>query len=326
MTPDRGTVAWPRQLWRRLYWWREDRRVRAAYAGIEHLVYFGGDGIGDDLLLTTTLHELRRRGPVRLGVMTRHPELFADSPDVDAVFPVNHRDITFLTRNGIRSTRAVYIDEQLPPDIDVPPPRHIIAEMCRRCGLTGEIELRPWLPLSPEEETRFASHAGAIVVQSSRRGASLAIGNKEWLPERFQQVVDALVPHHRVVQLGQETDPLLRGVEDRRGRTTIRESAALLKHAAAFVGLVGFPMHLARAVDCPAVIIYGGRERPDQSGYVCNENLYTPLACAPCWRWNSCDFDHRCMTEIQPTDVLAALARLLARPRAQLAVERVTLP
>ncbi len=88
MTPARDTVAWPRRLWRSLYWWREDRRVRAVYAGVDHLIHFGGDGIGDDLLLTTALHELRRRGPIRLGVMTRHPELFAGSPDVDAVFPL----------------------------------------------------------------------------------------------------------------------------------------------------------------------------------------------------------------------------------------------
>lgn len=320
-----GPVSWPRRVWRSFFWRREDRRMRAAYAGVDHLIYFGGDGIGDDLLLSSALHELRRRSRIRLGVMTRHPGLFAGSPDVDAVFPMSHRDVTFLARNGIRSTRATYIDEQRPPDIDVPPPRHIIAEMCWRCGVEGEVALRPSLHLTADEKSRFASYAGAIVFQSSRRGASLAIGNKEWLPGRFQKVVDALVPHRRVVQLGQEADPLLHGAEDLRGRTTIRESAALLSQADAFVGLVGFPMHLARAVDCPAVIIYGGRERPDQSGYVCNVNLYTPLACAPCWRWNSCDFDHRCMAEIQSSDVLTALDQLLARPRANLAVERVTL-
>jgi hypothetical protein len=319
-----GPVSWPRRLWRSFYWRREDRRLRAEYPGVSHLVYFGGDGIGDELLLSAALHELRRRGGTGLGVMTRHPALFAGSPDVDAVFPLSHRDLTFLPRIGIRTSRAVYINEQRPPDIDVPPTRHILAEMCRLCGLDGTVELRPWLHLQPGERSRFASHAGAIVVQSSRRGASLAIGNKEWFPDRFQQVVDALLPRHRIVQIGQPADPVLRGAEDWRGKSTLRETASLLHQAAAFVGLVGFPMHLARAVDCPAVIVYGGRERPDQSGYVCNENLYTAVPCAPCWRWNSCDYDHRCMTDIRPQHVLAAVDRVLSRPRTGLAVERFT--
>ena len=133
-------------------------------------------------------------------------------------------------------------------------------------------------------------------------------------------MVDALVPRHRVVQLGLPTDPLLHGAEDLRGKKSLRESGAILASAAAFIGLVGFLMHLARAVDCPAVVVYGGREHPDQSGYVCNENLFTSLPCSPCWRWNSCDFEHRCMTDIHPEHVTAALARLLARPRASLAV------
>ena len=84
--------------------------------------------------------------------------------------------------------------------------------------------------------------------------------------------------------------------------------------AAAFVGLVGFLMHLARAVDCPAVIVYGGREHPDQSGYGANRNLFSRVPCAPCWRWNSCDYNRRCMDEITAKQVATATCALLASP------------
>jgi hypothetical protein len=239
---------------------------------------------------------------------------------------MTHRVITFLRRNIIVAASTVYIHEKLPPDVDVPPPRHILAEMCRLGGVTGDVELRPWLWLTDDERAAAGSFADCIVVQSSRRSASLAIGNKEWFPERFQQVVDVLGRNHRVVQLGLTDDPPLRGAEDLRGQKSFREGAGILANAAAFVGLVGFLMHLARSVNCPAVIVYGGREHPEQSGYSCNENLFTPLPCAPCWRWNSCDFSHACMTAIQPTDVLAACDRLLARPRSPLAVAHASLP
>lgn len=220
----------------------------------------------------------------------------------------------------------VYINGQLPPDIDVPPATHIVAEMCRRAGISGSVSLRPYLWLQNEEAEWAARHRGAIAIQSSRRSASLAIGNKEWQAERFQEVVDLLRRDHPVVQVGLPQDPPLEGVTDLRGRTTLRQTAAILSQARAFIGLVGFLMHLARAVDCPAVVIYGGREHPDQSGYIANENLFTALPCAPCWRWNSCDFHHRCMTEITAADVHKALQRLIARHGHPLAEARLNLP
>lgn len=316
------SVSWPRRLWRNAYWWRTDLRVRKQYPGLRQIVYFGGHGIGDELLLTGPLHELRQRGGTGLGVMTSQPDFFLHSPDVDAVHPVNHVDVGFLRRVGVTVSQAVYIHDRLPPDIDVPPKRHLLVEMTRQCGVAGPVELRPRLWLSPAETERTAQWHDCIAVQASRSSASLAIGNKEWLPERFQTVVDHLSRHHRVIQLGLPGDPLLHGAEDLRGRMSPRETGVVLAGARAFVGLVGFLMHLARAVECPAVIVYGGRERPDQSGYAANENLYSPVPCAPCWRWNSCDFEHRCMTQIEASHVIAATERLLARPRGPLAVER----
>lgn len=319
-------VSWPRRTWRRIFWWRQDVRTRARYPGIRHAVYFGGEGIGDELLCSAPLHELRRRGETGLAMLTSQPEFFCPSPDVDLVGPMHFADLPSLARLGIRTSHAVYIHEQRPPDIDVPPPRHLLAEMCLRCGVTGEVELRPHLWLTATERAAVASFAGCLIVQSSRAGASLAIGNKEWLPGRFQAVTAALAARHRIVQVGQREDPLLPGVEDWRGQTSLRETAALLAGARAFIGLVGFLMHLARAVDCPSVIVYGGREHPEQSGYICNENLFTVLPCSPCWRWNSCDFQRACMTSIQAEDVLAAVNRLLARPRAPLATAHAILP
>lgn len=303
----------PQRLWQNLYWWREDRLVRQRYAGMRHLVYFGGDGIGDELLCSIPLHELRLRGTKNIGILTRRPEFFLHSPDVEGVFPMCHDDLAFIRRAGIQISHTAYIRNQLPPDIDVPPERHIAAEMCRLCGIQGEIALRPYLWLQPEELKAAERYRGCIVMQSSRSGASLSFGNKEWFPQRFQQVANELGKHHRIVQVGLSNEPALEGVDDLRGRLSLRESAALLAQSRAFIGLVGFLMHLARAVDCPSVIVYGGRERPDQSGYPCNENLYTPVACAPCWRWNSCDHERRCMDAITVQSVLDAFLRLKTR-------------
>ena len=85
-------------------------------------------------------------------------------------------------------------------------------------------------------------------------------------------------------------------------------------------------MHLARAVDTRSVIIFGGREKAWQSGYPCNENLETSPACSPCWQNNNCDNQKACMSEIQSSDVLAAVNRLEERIFNPLETDSTILP
>jgi ADP-heptose:LPS heptosyltransferase len=140
----------------------------------------------------------------------------------------------------------------------------------------------------------------------------MPIANKEWFPERMQTVVDALRTDVEIVQLGGVADPPLEGVADLRGRTTIREAAAMMQSARVFIGLVGFLMHLARAVGTPSVILFGGREHPEQSGYPENRNLFTTLHCSPCWLWNQCPYERECMRRITADEVIAAAREMMA--------------
>ena len=120
---------------------------------------------------------------------------------------------------------------------------------------------------------------------------------------------------------GEHADRRLSGLHDLRGATTVRETAAILQNSRLYIGAVGFLMHLARAVDCPSVVVFGGREAPWQSGYICNVNLFSAVECAPCWRWNTCDLDRLCMRAIEPDDVIQGVERLLDQSRNELAVE-----
>ena len=65
-------------------------------------------------------------------------------------------------------------------------------------------------------------------------------------------------------------------------------------------------MHLARAVDCRAVIIYGGRLRPSHFGYIAFKNLLGLTTCSPCWLDNTCDYDRECMKMISIESVVNA--------------------
>ena len=147
---------------------------------------------------------------------------------------------------------------------------------------------------------------------------------KEWGAKRFQKVVDHLVKKHRIVQLGAKEDPLLQGAEDCRG-LPFRKAAAILSQAKLFIGLVGFLMHLARAVDTRSVIVYGGRERPWQSGYSCNKNIISETPCSPCWRYDDCPGHRVCMDMIQETAVTEAAEATLKTLGEPMPVDKVVL-
>lgn len=293
------------------------------------IVYFGGEGFGDDLLLTAVLHELRRRDSGRLAVITRLTGLFAHSPDVDLILDNDWPVLEAQLRRGRRGVHPLYYRQSSEPDIDGAPPWHIIAEMCSQIGLAGEVLLRPHLYLQPTEIAAFrraATGRSRIAIQSMSLGSLNAAPNKVWTPGRYQEVVDLNRHRFDFVQLGTVHDIPLQGAEDLRGRTTPRESAAVLANCDAALCYTGFLMHLARAVDTRAAVVFGGREHPDISGYPCNENLFTPLPCSPCWRRQTCVADHACMTAITAADASAALERLLDQRSVPLKTATVSLP
>jgi hypothetical protein len=271
----------------------------------------GIHGLGDDLLCTAVLRELRRRRQGELWMISNHPELFGSTGDADRVFPID-RVYDFFSKMWGREFRTMVV---LSPPNAFSLSKHVIAEMCAVAGITGYVTLRPYLALDDSEAAEGAWASGCIVVQSSGLGARHPVLNKEWYPERFKAVVDALRGQYEFIQIGSASDPPLAHARDLRGKSSIRESAAILHHARLYIGLEGFLMHLARAVDCPSVIVYGGRTSPSQTGYICNKNLYSDLSCAPCGRWDTCDFGRKCMAEIQPEDVVVAVHDLLRKPR-----------
>lgn len=301
--------------------------LHAALRNVDLPLYFGG-ALGDDLLCTAIAHEASIRGVKSIAMMTQHPELFKNNPSLSQVIqvaPHEPSDIVLRTLSwlGRRVVVPHYTQRDWELDYDAIPQEHIIAAMCKKAGITGEINLRPYIYLSDEELAKGEVAKGYIVMQSSCRGALLPMENKEWSHERWRLVASSLSKRCPLIQVGSKSDPPIDGALDLRGKTTIRETAALIASSRLFVGLVGFLMHLARAVECPAVIIYGGRELPWQSGYSCNVNLAGKTECSPCWRWNTCDYDRECMALISVDDVVQAINVQVARDSERLATDTV---
>jgi len=297
------------------------RKAGAPFAGVFNRIrlglpprYFQGTGgIGDDLMCSTVFRELKKRSQSRIAMSTRHPGLFQKNTDLDHVIYHARPRLDYWLRAGLPFLRLGYAAYNPLTDGDEPLTEHVLIKLCRLGGIKGPVELRPYLYLTPEEFTAGRIAADQVVMQSSGLGAPYPMRNKEWYPQRFQEVCSELRRDVPVVQIGAAADPKLEGAIDLRGKTTLRQSAAILANSLVFVGLEGFLMHLARAVDCRSVIIYGGRIKPSQIGYVANKNLYTQARCAPCWLRNPCEFDRKCMDMITVPQVIAATAEQISK-------------
>ena len=288
--------------------------------------FFQGAGrIGDDLMCTTVFRELRKRSKRSLAVATRNPGLFEKNPDVEKIIVLTDTRLNRWGRAGLPIKTLAHSGYDASRDMDLPPDEHILIRMCRLAGISGPVELRPYIFLTPAELAAGRLAENQVAVQSTGLASPLAMLNREWYPQRFQELCAQLRSDVRVVQVGSASDMKLEGAIDLRGKTSLRQTAAVLANSLVFIGLVGFVMRLARAVDCRSVIIYGGREKPAITGYVANKNLYGQVRCAPCWLRNPCEFNRKCMDMITVDQVIAATADQISRYGTLLEVQTAVL-
>jgi heptosyltransferase-2 len=110
---------------------------------------------------------------------------------------------------------------------------------------------------------------------------------------------------------GRTAGPAGAGVEDRTGRTTVAEAAAVLAGADAFVGNDSGLMHLAAAVGAPTVGLFGSTNpawtapRGNATAVVAADGF----SCRPCYR-RTCNNDVFCLATIDSDAVLAAIDAL----------------
>ncbi len=299
--------------------------INFARLGFPSRLFQGTGRIGDDLMCTTVFREFRKRGTRGIAIATRNPGLFEKSPDVDHIIRQSDSSLNRLGRAGLPLRTLAHSGYDAARDADVPPDEHVLIRMCRLAGVTGPVELRPYIFLTKAELTAGRLAENQVAIQSTGLAAPLALLNREWYPQRFQELCAQLRTDVRVVQVGSPSDMKLEGAIDLRGKTSLRQTAAVLANSLLFVGLVGFVMHLARAVDCRSVIIYGGREKPALTGYVANKNLYQQVRCAPCWLRNACEFNRKCMDMISVDQVIAAAAEQIRRRGTLLEVQTAEL-
>ncbi len=147
---------------------------------------------------------------------------------------------------------------------------------------------------------------------------------KRWAPERFVELIDLLDRDGvRCLLLGgpderdlcrQIADGASTSTSNLAGRTSLRELAAVLNHAAAVLTHDSGPMHIADALGRPLVAICGPTN-PARTGPYHQRSgvVQTDLPCVPCYlkSLRQCPYDHECMRTIGVATVAGKLIGML---------------
>ena len=260
-------------------------------------------GIGDVLMLTPALRELKRLNPaLRLRFFTKFPDLVRGLPYLDEVLPYSELPAEHL---------FVEYTDIVPSNV------HIAKLMGDRLGVNVS-DVRPDCIVDQqlvesyrEAWTRWPRPHSLIL-----RRASRFTPNKDWPDASWTALIARLGASGTVIEIGDAVtgDEAAPGGNyvDMRGATSLPEMAAAVAAADIYVGPVSGPMHIAAAVGTPSVAIIGGYEHRLNAHYAGNTEFYTPLPCAPCWLREPCPFDLKCLRVITPEQVVRAVQQTWA--------------
>lgn len=185
-----------------------------------------------------------------------------------------------------------------------------------RCDLTGEINIKPEIRLNDYEKEFGKFAEGKIVIKCG--------GNEPYKyinPKIAQGIINELAGEYEFLQVGDFEDPVLGGAEQL-FKLNMREFASVLMHARMFVGPISGMMHLARAVDCPAVILHGCEH--DGFYYPSQRKVFSEHRCTFCsercwWPDNEderrCINRYRCVTDFDAKRIANIIREEMKKPR-----------
>jgi hypothetical protein len=321
---DLGTAAAFREQWV-----REASPPRSIEEEPQRIALYTDQAAGDAVAMTAAIYSLHRAHPGKYltSVHSLWPEVFWHNPNV-----VHSGLCVEQPLRGFQVLRMHY------PAIHASNERaiHFMQAWCEHLSASLRVQVslltdRPHLhfaePERPQEDYWLVCSGGKT-----------DFTNKLWGQHNYQEVVDRLRGRVRFVQVGdRHTDhPDLMGVQHEVGNTTLRQLFDLTRRARGVLCGVSLLMHVAAALDKPAVVVAGGREPVAWNAYPKQHYLHTVgmLPChdlaglegRACWRSRvlplgdgtvmdkgTCERPRaglpECMRMIAPAEVAALIAR-----------------
>ncbi|MEN6509475.1 MAG: lipopolysaccharide heptosyltransferase II [Smithella sp.] len=228
-----------------------------------------------------------------------------------------------LGYDSLQELSSLFLNEKIPEDMN----KHAVdryLDFLRYLGAEpGPAEFI--LPINPEAEKRSRTLMDSYALKRKKFIAVNPVAyweTKLWDNEKFAILADLLKDKMKldVVFTGSRKKDAADIVSRMRGtginlggETTLMELACIYKDALAVISTDSGPMHLAAAAGTPVIALFGptdpSRTGPYGTGHVV---IRTDLSCSPCLL-KTCP-TRKCMTDILPEQVLAAVEKLLGHP------------
>jgi len=185
-------------------------------------------------------------------------------------------------------------------------------------------DFMPHLYLDPTAEARALERLAAKGLAPGKYAVFAAFTTrpqKHWFPESWRALARQLPEQTglKPVLLGGPADRVaaadiadgVRGLVDLTGQTSLAETAAIVRHAGAVVGVDTGLTHMGIAFARPTVAIFGSTLPYSQT---CRGNarvIWLGLSCSPCRRNPTCGGAWTCLRDIRPEHVLHELQAVL---------------
>jgi len=281
--------------------WKNSKLFILNYLGHQLTIINLFNGIGDTVLLTIAIQEIKKKYPnIKLNIITKYPELL---DNIDGIFSTNCPETYWSLDFAYFKVRNDKLRDE-----------NLLNEFFKKIYIRV-YDYSPSLVLSEKEKKDADQHLTGIKKPFITINTNSKERTKNWPPEYWQLVVNDLKEQYTIIQLGDQNEPNLNHVIRWAGELSLREACAILEKASFHLGIVSFLMHVAHALNTKSIIIYGGRETPENSGYEKNINIINPIECSPCWMHTTegeiCPYNNKCLKEITPETVLSTVKNLI---------------
>lgn len=328
---DVGTAAAFREQWA-----REAESIHglaiptATTASPRQLLLRTDQQVGDAVAMTAAIYSLHRMYPGKYltAVESQWPEVFEHNPDVVPVDTLTDPERLHMHYPAVHQSNERAI--------------HFMQGWCEHLGYALGVPV----PLMTNRPRLYFAEQDAPPVKDywlMCSGGKNNFTTKLWGTEQYQRVVDMLMGKVTFVQVGETSGdhpPLFmhKGSKSMVGKTNLRQLFDLCRRARGVLCGVSLLMHVAAALQVPAVVVAGGREPVAWNAYPRQQYVHTvgALPCASvqghmgeaCWRHRTIplgDGTHydrdpcerpveggsrpACMGLINPADVAALVLR-----------------
>lgn len=288
--------------------------------------YFTQNGLGDNLMLLAASEIYYKKYNKKLLLVVNHRELFENCDFCYVLSDFGYKDVQghvdleaeFININNYSfKINFLCVDEFIKyksSDFLVstyPKDTTMLAKICQRIGIEGEIEIDPKIYLTDEEKAFGNFYDNQITIISAGVTQYKSID-----AQTVQDVVNELKDKFNFVHVGLKSDPLIENVKDLRGELSIRQIASVLYNSKMLICGIGGLMHLAKCVGCNSIVAYSTAESTNFYGYDNNKLILSDTPCYLCVNneqnilYDACKQDYKCIKNISKDKIIDAVYEL----------------